>query len=149
MYEMEYVNGTTLFDCIDQEENGGFDEAVTRYFARQIVEGIGHLHNEIQIAHRDIKHENMMLDFSNNCIVKVIDCDLMIDDAGSNGDGTTNTRLGTPGFMSWEIENPNMPYNPKAADVFAIGVLIFCLRTGIPPFEKAVPSRNALAREYI
>ena len=49
--------------------------------------------------------------------------------------------LGTHSYMAPEIHNVRWaPYDPRKADIFALGVLIFILAFGAPPFAKAKPS---------
>lgn len=49
------------------------------------------------------------------------------------------TRVGTPGFMAPEIL-AELPYEGSKVDLFAIGVALFILYRGRPPFENARPN---------
>ena len=59
---MEYLRGGELFDFIRTQE--GMDESSARKMFREIVEGVGHCHDS-NIAHRDLKLENILLDEEN------------------------------------------------------------------------------------
>ena len=51
---------------------------------------------------------------------------------GQDGDGVLRSRVGTEGFRPPEMEKGK--YTGDQSDIFAIGVLLFILYTGSPPF---------------
>ena len=94
------------------------------------MSGISYCHSS-NIIHRDIKLENILLDSSNN--VKIIDFGF----ATVNTPGSKSRLFcGTPSYMAPEIvgkrENPG-----PGADVWALGVLLFVMLTGVFPFKSA------------
>ena len=56
---VELAQGGEIFDYV--AETGRFSEKVSRYFFRQMIEGLEACHNE-GISHRDLKPENILLD---------------------------------------------------------------------------------------
>ena len=65
---MEYASDGDLLTCM--KEHGTLDEEKGKIIFRQVVEGIGHCH-ENKILHRDIKLDNILLDC--NLGVKICD----------------------------------------------------------------------------
>lgn len=50
-----------MFECIEQSEDRRLSESQSRYVFGQIVDAVDYL-NELGIAHRDIKDENLVID---------------------------------------------------------------------------------------
>ena len=76
-----------------------------------------------QVAHRDIKPENIMYDCSSG-VVKIIDFGF-----GVTSKEKLKTFCGTPSYMSPQIV-AKKPYWGPAADIWAVGVILFTLLTG-------------------
>ena len=128
---MERVIGGELFDFIAY--GGSFSEPVCRYFFKQALQGLHHIHTR-GFAHRDLKPENIMLSDQN--VLKIVDFGFAISKAGRNFLGITHSYKGTPGYMAPEI-NANQPYQPHVVDLFALGTILFVMRAANVPFKKA------------
>ena len=102
---------------------------------KQLLAGILHMHTK-GFAHRDLKCGNILLDSEYN--VKIVDMGFSTRVAGRYGTGYTNTRVGTIGHMAPEIHE-GKPYKGTEVDLFAIGVVMFILYCGYPPFDMADP----------
>ena len=101
---------------------------VARY-VREMLSAICYLHSH-QIAHRDVKPENFILQNS------LPDAQLKIIDFGLACSVTENqmlkTRLGTAYYVAPEVMSGR--YN-QMCDVWSVGVIAFILCCGCPPFQ--------------
>ena len=122
---MEYAENGELFDFIAQTEK--FNEKEVRYYFHQMIETLEYLHTK-GLAHRDIKPENLLLD--GNFQIKVGDFGFATKECSSL------TRRGTIGYMAPEVL-ANLEYDPKQADLFSAGVILFIMLTQHCPFVKA------------
>lgn len=126
-------------------KTGPMDEAKAKLYYAQILCGVNHMHNMF-IAHRDIKLQNILLATFPKSITG--DYLVLIADFGvshimeSQIDQHQNTTLcGTPAFMSPEIRQKRA-YSPFQADVYALGVTLFMLLTGVFPYNvRQLPNK--------
>ncbi|KAJ3261938.1 hypothetical protein HDU77_000526 [Chytriomyces hyalinus] len=108
-----------------------FPEEKARFYFRQIILAIEYLH-EHDIAHRDIKPDNLLVSKDN--ILKVVDFGVS-EIFGTQGNDKSNKSEGSPAFFSPELCMPNHGnISARAVDVWAIGVTLYCLVTGHLPF---------------
>lgn len=127
---LELAKGGELFDFIAQ--TGSFSEPVTRYYFHQIIEAFEYLHAQ-GISHRDMKPDNIMMDEEFN---------LKIADFGFSSKAATNESFkGTRSYMAPEILVGVKYYGPMV-DIFAGGIILFIMLTGMPPFQMAHPKDN-------
>ena len=98
------------------------------------------MHNN-DIAHRDLKPQNLLLDVEYN---------LKITEFGFSCRATSGLHStyipGTRHFMAPEIWKG--AYNAHEADLFACGIILFFMRTGSCPFYDAT-DRNSLYKKII
>ena len=80
-----------------------------------------------KICHRDLKPENVLIEGEG--LVKVIDFGTAMS---FNPEKGMNNILGTPYYMAPEIFNQSS-YDEKC-DIWSLGVILFCMLTGQPPF---------------
>ncbi len=126
---MELVRGCTLAEMI--AENGAVTPARASRIALGIARGLAASHTKCFI-HRDLKPSNVMV--SPNDRVKIVDfgivsCGLEDQDKLTRDDVV----LGTPAYMAPEqVMSPGV--SPQA-DLYALGVILFEMLTGRPPFE--------------
>ncbi|SPR00135.1 non-specific serine/threonine protein kinase [Plasmodiophora brassicae] len=123
---MEVCNGGELFDRIQQR--GSFSEKDAAYVLRQIVSAIEYMHSH-KIAHLDLKPDNFLFKSKDDdSKLKVIDFGM----AASVQSRKHLTRLcGTPYYIAPEVIERH--YN-EACDMWSIGVVMFVMLFGFPPF---------------
>ncbi len=133
---MEYVEGTPLSKLI---KAGGLTPKLVLHIVEQIAGSLTEAH-ERGMIHRDLKPDNIMLTrrAHDEYFVKVLDFGLA-KAVGKEGEDqsvtTTGVVLGTPAYMSPE-QVQGLPLGP-ACDQYALGVMVFEMVTGRPPFEGA------------
>ncbi|GEM_PF-2994202 len=123
---MEYVNGESLAGVIDSHPDGMPLPEVAKWF-RGIAAAVGYLHNH-GIVHRDLKPQNI---FCEDGFVKVGDYGLSKHITVSNRSGHT-TAVGTVHYMAPEVGSGRYGHS---IDIFAVGVLLYEMLTGRPPFD--------------
>lgn len=127
---LDFAEKGELFNYIYYPKRG-FTEKQARYIFKQILLAIQCCHDN-NIAHLDLKTENIMLD--SNWNVKLSDFGLSVLTQEKNEN--INSFMGTESFLAPEIINKK-PYDPFKADIFALGVTLFIILSGNPPFKSA------------
>ena len=126
---MEYIPGGNLYTLMSNNRNIGLNIYLVASIVRDLASAIYYLHNmNPPIIHRDIKPENILL--TNNFKIKLTDFGWSnyIDFEGEQ----RSTLCGTPIYLAPEmIQNSG---HDKHVDIWCLGVLLFELLTGIPPF---------------
>ena len=125
------MSGGELFSYIQEE--GPFSEPLCRYYFKQLIKGIYYLHSK-GFAHRDLKPQNILLDENYN--LKIIDFGFICSLQGKGGTGFNTSRVGTPGYMAPELLS-NKSYQGHVVDLFSLGVILFVMYVGRPPFSVA------------
>ena len=129
---LEYVEGGLLLFDLCQQIGGpsGFGEAAARFLFSQLLDAMEHMHQR-QVAHRDIKLENVLVDTSSMT--------LKVADFGYAAVGTEllKSYRGTFTYMAPEIKEGGKLYDGHKADLFSAGVVLFILVRGIFPFKEA------------
>ncbi|XP_055295804.1 cGMP-dependent protein kinase, isozyme 2 forms cD5/T2 isoform X1 [Sitodiplosis mosellana] len=129
---MESCLGGELWTIL--RDKGHFDDSTTRFYTACVVEAFDYLHSR-NIIYRDLKPENLLLDI--NGYVKLVDFGFAKKLQTSR---KTWTFCGTPEYVAPEIIL-NRGHD-ISADYWSLGVLMFELLTGTPPFTGADPMRT-------
>lgn len=132
----EMISGGELFDYV--ANSGAFSEQICKYYFKQMLQGIHYIHSK-GFSHRDLKPENILLDKLYD--VKIVDFGFACPLEGRDGTGTNTSMIGTPGYMAPEILS-RQPYQGQVVDLFALGVILFILYSGHPPFSVASEEDN-------
>ncbi|XP_064630245.1 cGMP-dependent protein kinase 1-like isoform X2 [Lineus longissimus] len=117
-----------------------FDDSTTRFYTACVIEAFTYLHNR-GIVYRDLKPENLLLD--DKGYVKLVDFGF----AKKIGQGKkTWTFCGTPEYVAPEIIL-NKGHD-ISADYWSLGILMYELLTGSPPFSAsdAMKTYNIILR---
>jgi len=124
---LELLTGGELFDRIVAK--GSYSEKEASQLIRDIAGAIKYLHS-IGVVHRDLKPENLLyLNPKPDSPIKITDFGLA--KLKGTADSMT-TACGTPGYVAPEVLK-NEPYD-KAVDMWSLGVILYILLCGFPPF---------------
>src|SRR5438445_923685 len=124
---MEYVRGLNLRALLT--ESGRLEPAQVVEVALPVLSALDHAHGH-GIVHRDIKPENILI--AQDGVVKVADFGLARAYAESNVSQAEGTVTGTVQYLAPE-QIQGDPADPRT-DLYALGVVMFELLTGEPPF---------------
>eukprot|EP01117_Protostelium_nocturnum_P013427 TRINITY_DN5007_c0_g1_i1.p1 TRINITY_DN5007_c0_g1~~TRINITY_DN5007_c0_g1_i1.p1 ORF type:complete len:859 (-),score=265.14 TRINITY_DN5007_c0_g1_i1:108-2684(-) len=130
-FVMELCGGGALSDHTDEP----LAEEVARFYFIQLIKAVKYCHS-IGVVHRDLKLENLLLD--NNGDLKVTD----FGHAGIFSKGWDVFSTGMVGSL-WHISPEQLngtPYSGEKIDLWAIGILLYRLLVGRPPFFLADPN---------
>jgi tetratricopeptide (TPR) repeat protein len=105
--------------------------------ARQAAEALAAAHAR-GVVHRDIKPANLFLSDGDVARVKVLDFGIARFAGATPRVTSTGSLIGTPGYMSPEQVRGERDVGP-AADVFALGCVLFECLTGTPAFRGETP----------
>jgi len=128
---MDFVSGGELFSLLRKSQR--FPDPVAKFFAAEVALALDYLHS-LDIIYRDLKPENILLAADGH--VKVTDFGF-----AKYVPDITWTLCGTPDYLAPEVVQ-SKGYN-KSVDWYALGVLIFEMLAGYPPFftEDSNPMR--------
>ncbi|KAM9727548.1 cGMP-dependent protein kinase 1 isoform 1-T1 [Menidia menidia] len=129
---MEACLGGELWTIL--RDRGSFEDSTTRFYTACVVEAFAYLHSK-GIIYRDLKPENLILDHRG--YAKLVDFGF----AKKIGFGKkTWTFCGTPEYVAPEIIL-NKGHD-ISADYWSLGILMFELLTGSPPFSGPDPMKT-------
>jgi serine/threonine protein kinase len=115
---MEYAPYGNFCELI-QEKNVPYDEKLTRTYFDQLIDALEYIHTK-GVAHLDLKLDNLLL--GENFKLKLCDFERTLNDHQSleNVEGSTD-------YRAPEIIEGNCK-NAKAADIYAAGIILFCMK---------------------
>jgi len=126
---MECMSGGELFDRIVAKDH--YSEMEAKVATRQILEAIQYCHSK-SIVHRDLKPENLLY------ASPAEDAPLKLADFGLahllKPKEMMHSACGTPGYVAPEILRGEREGYGRAVDLWSIGVIIYILVCGYPPF---------------
>lgn len=136
-FVLQFMKGGELFQHLRRQKK--FPEPQAKFYAACITLGLGHLHNKNYI-YRDLKLENLLLDEKGYAMLTDFGLAKFI-----KSDEKAMTFCGTPEYLSPEVilgKGHNRP-----ADWWSLGILIYEMIFGIPPFYTS--NMQAMYRRII
>lgn len=140
-FQDEYYHFILLERCCKQSlmelsrSRGRFALEECQFIMVQLLQAVEYMHQHC-VIHRDLKLGNVMIDSSGN---------MKIGDFGfatvlRTYDEKKRTMCGTPNYIAPEILTANQPHHTGysfEADIWSLGVILYTLVVGIPPFETS------------
>ncbi len=133
---MEYVDGITLSDYIEQQGVLKWRDAI--HFTVQTLKALQHAHDR-GIVHRDIKSSNIML--LRDGTIKVMDFGIARFNRENNKTMSEKT-IGSVHYISPEQARGDM--TDERSDIYSVGVALYEMLTGKKPFDGDTPVAIAL-----
>ncbi|KAL4926088.1 putative calcium/calmodulin dependent protein kinase [Aspergillus undulatus] len=116
-----------------EERADPYDDERCRCWFRDLILGIEYLHAQ-GIVHRDIKPDNCLV--TSEDVLKVVDFGVS-EMFEKDSDMFTAKSAGSPAFLPPELcVVKHGDVSGKAADIWSMGVTLYCLRYGRLPFEE-------------
>jgi Protein kinase domain/F5/8 type C domain len=150
---MEYVDGRSLGQCI-AEHPGGLGVERSLDFFEQILEAVSYAHTFVYrdengaahrgIVHRDLKPPNIMVTDGDR--IKVTDFGI-VKLVGASATDTSKIAYGSPRYVS--PEQAAGEHLDQRSDIYSLGVILYEMLTGEPPFGGRVGAKDAWARTEI
>jgi eukaryotic-like serine/threonine-protein kinase len=132
---MEYLRGRNLKQVV--RDHGALDPALAVDLVIQILKAARFAHRR-GVVHRDIKPHNVIVDDEGRAKVT----DFGIARAGASDMTETGSIMGTAQYVSPE-QAQGHPVDARS-DLYSIGVVLYELLTGRPPFDADSPVTIAL-----
>jgi eukaryotic-like serine/threonine-protein kinase len=130
-FSMELAEGGTLASQLGGQPQAAVDIAtMVETIARAV-----HFSHQRGVIHRDLKPANVLL--TRDGIPKITDFGLAKRLEAPQGQTQTGAILGTPAYIAPEQAGGNSNELTPAVDTYALGVILYEMLTGAPPFKGA------------
>lgn len=134
MQIMEYASKGDVLRMIQQ--HGCIAEEKAKSIFKDVAAGVTYLH-ELNIAHRDLKCENILIFEDNRAVVSDFG---FVKNLGTSTSNLCRTFCGSTAYASPDVLR-GLPYDPKMNDVWSIGVVLFTMLSGTIPFDDGNVTR--------
>lgn len=113
------------------KKNGKLKEKYVTKFVSQLIKGLMYLHYQKSVVHRDLKLGNLFLDSHLNLKIGDFGLSALV----KNGE-KRKTVCGTPNYIAPEVLLGKAGGHSFEADIWSLGVIIYTLLVGVPPFQQ-------------
>jgi len=134
----EYCLHGDLFSMVERNKN--IDENLARKWCYQLLKGMAELHVR-GIYHLDLSTENILLQEDENKEMLVKICDFGMCQRSGDLQSIARMRIprdrkspGKRGYMAPEVYSKK-EFDPSKADCYSVGVILFIMVFGFPPYE--------------
>ncbi|KAL3847989.1 hypothetical protein ACJMK2_018876 [Sinanodonta woodiana] len=125
---MEFCETGNLEQMLKLQDARFLTEIVAHRYFRNILDAVEYIHRQ-SIAHRDICLQNILISYQN--VAKLADFGHAI--RFTEGDPLCEEECGTLGYQATEML-AKRPYNPKIADLYSLGAVLYTMTIGKLPF---------------
>jgi tetratricopeptide (TPR) repeat protein len=132
---MEYIEGSTLKEWLRDLASRG-ERLPTHYaldIAAKLADALAYAHGE-GMVHRDIKPANVLLRRPDHPVLSDFGIARIVGMTGLTAEGAT---IGTPAYMS--PEQCRGETADERSDIYALGVVLFEMLAGHPPYDADTP----------
>jgi serine/threonine protein kinase len=137
---MEFVEGESLHDLLERE--GPLSPERATEVAVAVAEAL-HFGHERGVVHRDVKPSNVLLDADGR--VRVADFGIARTLGGTTPLTADGAVMGTASYVAPEVAMGKAA--TPASDTYSLGVLLYEMLTGRPPFVGETPISVLLAHQ--
>lgn len=130
-FAMQYVDGSSLDRVLKKKKQ--LPLYIVMDFAKQICRGLLYAHKQ-GIIHRDIKPHNILITRDGNCLISDFGIAQIFRESRIT---MTGIAVGTPEYMSPEQAKGKKLDNQT--DIYSLGVMMYEMLTGNPPFTGKNP----------
>jgi TolB-like protein/Flp pilus assembly protein TadD len=141
-YVMPYVEGESLRERLDREQQMSIEEAV--HHGRAIASALDYA-NRQGIVHRDVKPENVML-YEGEAMVMDFGIAKAMSNVGSETLTQTGMMVGTPAYVSPEQAAGELNLDGRS-DQYSLGCMLYEMLTGERPFSAAT-AQAVMAKRF-
>ena len=141
---LEYVPGGSVGSCL--RKHGKFEEPTIKSFLHQILEGLAYLHSK-GILHRDLKADNILVDFEGICKISDFGTVRRSDDIYGN---VENMSLqGSIFWMAPEVVSLSKKGYSAKIDIWSLGCVVLEMFAGRRPWsdDEAVQAMFKIGAE--
>ncbi|KAI3625311.1 hypothetical protein CBS9595_000672 [Malassezia furfur] len=141
---LEYVPGGSIGSCL--RKHGKFDEDTVSSFLNQTLQGLAYLHKQ-GILHRDLKADNLLVDFQGTCKISDFGTVRRSDDIYSNVEDMS--LQGSIFWMAPEVMGLSRKGYSAKVDIWSLGCVVLEMLAGRRPWsdEEAIQAMFKIGAE--